>query len=68
MIELNLDSRESILENKVDVQSLSNNLKRISDEFTGGLDYLKELYEKNDEIFDSTEYFESIIEELNLNN
>ena len=69
LIELNLDSRKSILENKVNVQSLSNNLKRISDEFAfGGLDYLKELYEKNDEIFDSTEYFESIIEDLNLNN
>lgn len=67
LIELNLDSKRSILENKVNPEYLSNSIKKICDEFSfGGLDYLKEIFEKNDELFDSTEYFEIITKDLKL--
>ncbi len=66
-IELNIDSKKSIVKNKVNLGKVSSQLKKICDEYAfGGLECLKEIYEKDDEIFDATENFEMILKKLKL--
>ena len=50
--ELNLDSRQS-LNNIPNLKSLSDSIKKVCDEYAfGGLQFLKDQYDKDDTIFD----------------
>ena len=67
LIELNLESIDAIKKSGVDSKQLSDKLKVICDEFAfGGLDYLNELHNENEEIFDDPSFFEEVYKSINV--
>lgn len=68
LIELDLESIDAIKNSGTNVKMISDKLKRICDEFAfGGLEYIKELYEKDEEIFDDPGFFEKIFKSFEGN-
>ena len=67
LIELNLESVSAIKESNVNSKQLAEKLKIICDEFSfGGLEYLKELYNENEEIFDDPSFFEEVCKNMGI--
>lgn len=67
LIELNLESIDAIKESNVNSKQLSDKLKLICDEFAfGGLDYLKELFNENEDIFDDPSFFDEVYKKIKV--
>ena len=65
LIELNLESIDAIKKSRVDSKQIADKLKVICDEFAfGGLDYLKELYIENEDIFDGPDFFDEVYKSI----